>query len=187
MNLVIDEEIRSESPDISPDDEPIAIDPMRMQMALDRLRMEQNLPLGLVAGFIAAAIGSAIWALVTIGVGYQIGWIAVGIGFLVGYAIRIMGKGIDNIFGICGGVLAFLGCAVGNLFAVCGLIAKQEEIGFLEVVSQLDFALIKTIMTGSFSFWDLLFYGIAIYEGYKFSFRRITENELADFIPPSQS
>lgn len=27
---------------------------------------------------------------------------------------------------------------------------------------------------------DLLFYGIALYEGYKFSFRRITRQELAD-------
>jgi hypothetical protein len=33
-------------------------------------------------------------------------------------------------------------------------------------------------MTANFSPIDLLFYGIAIYEGYKLSFRQVTEDEL---------
>jgi hypothetical protein len=38
--------------------------------------------------------------------------------------------------------------------------------------------MVPEVMMDAFSPMDLLFYGIAIYEGYKFSFRQITEEEL---------
>ena len=38
-----------------------------------------NLPVALLAGAVAAAMGAALWALVTVFTGTQIGWMAVGI------------------------------------------------------------------------------------------------------------
>jgi hypothetical protein len=38
------------------------------------------------------------------------------------------------------------------------------------------------LMSISFSPMDLLFYGIAVYEGYKFSFRRMTGEEMQQVI-----
>ncbi|HKY32041.1 MAG TPA: hypothetical protein VJV23_05845 [Candidatus Polarisedimenticolia bacterium] len=147
--------------------------------AMERLRGEQNLMLGIAGGAAAALAGAAAWAGVTVGTGYQIGWMAVGVGFLVGVTVRALGKGVDQSFGLSGALLSLLGCAAGNLFAMCGLLAQQEGVPFVQVVSQLTPGMARELMTLSFSPMDLLFYGIAVYEGYKFSIRPITTEDMA--------
>lgn len=105
-------------------------DPLRIELARQRLAAEQKLGAGIAAGAVAAAAGAALWAAITVATGYQIGFMAIGIGFLVGWAVRSAGKGVDKTFGIAGAVLALLGCVVGNLLAAVGLVAKQEGIPF---------------------------------------------------------
>ena len=78
---------------------------------------------------------------------------------------------------------AFLGCAVGNLFAVCGIVADQEGMAFMDIVAQLDPPLVQQLMVATFQPMDLLFYGLAIYEGYKLSFREVTQAELSGALP----
>lgn len=144
----------------------------------EKLRMEQNLPMGFVAGFAAALLGALLWAVVTVATGYQIGWMAMGVGFLVGFSVNKMGNGIDKIFGIMGATLALLGCLMGNMFTILGVVANEEGMGYFELLLNADYSAVIDIMTETFSPMDILFYGIAIYEGYKFSFRRLTDEEI---------
>ena len=155
-----------------------SIDPAQLQHALENLSSEQNLFLGVLAGAVAALGGAALWAVVTITTGYQIGYLAVAVGFLVGFAMRQFGKGTDQVFGVVGAVLALLGCGLGNLFSACAVLSQQEGIPFFDVLSVLDLAIISELMAATFSPVDLLFYGIAIYEGYKLSFRQLTAQDL---------
>ena len=122
-----------------------------------------------MAGLVAAAIGAGLWALVTIITGFQIGWMAVGVGFLVGWAVRLAGKGTHRAFGIMGALLALGGCAVGNLLTIIVVAARHFEIPLLAVFSRLTPDVVVQLMEATFSPMDLLFYGIAIYEGYRFS------------------
>jgi hypothetical protein len=149
-----------------------------VQRAVERLRGQQSLLAGLAAGGVAALVGAVIWAVVTNVTGYQIGWMAIGVGFVVGYATRIAGKGIDQSFGIVGAVLALLGCVLGNALAVLGIVASQENMSYSELWSRIDLPIVGGLMATTFSPIDLLFYGIAIYEGYKLSFRQVTHDEL---------
>ena len=135
--------------------------------------------MGIVGGIIAALIGAAAWAGVTVLTNYQIGWMAVGVGFIVGYAVRVLGKGLSKVYGVVGAVLALTGCLAGNLFSVCAVLSKQEAIPFFDLLSRLNPLIIMDLMKATFSPIDLLFYGIAVYEGYRFSFRQITQEELA--------
>lgn len=151
-----------------------------VELVRGQLRSEQNLPAALIAGLVGAAIGAGVWAAITVATQFQIGWMAVGVGFLVGFAVRIAGKGIDKSFGAVGAGFALLGCLAGNLLAVCGLIANQEEMAFLDVLSQVDLGIAGQLMVATFSPMDLLFYGFAIYEGYRFSFRRVTGEEVME-------
>ena len=125
-------------------------------------------------------VAACIWAGVTVATGYQIGWMAVGVGFAVGYLNRIAGKGVDQVFGIAGAALALFGCGLGNLLAVCGMISAQEGVPFLQVLSSLDFAAVKELIVLTFSPIDLLFYGIATYEGYKLSFRQVSHDQIRE-------
>src|SRR5438046_4554102 len=129
----------------------------------------ENLPMGFMAGLVAAAVGAGLWALVTIVTGFQIGWMAVGVGFLVGWAVRIAGKGTHRAFGIMGALLALGGCAVGNLLTIVVIAARHFEIPLVAVFSRLTPDVVVQLMGATFSPMDLLFYGIAIYEGSRFS------------------
>jgi hypothetical protein len=161
----------------------IEIDPVKMKMLQDRLRSQQNLVGGVIAGVVAAGVGAILWAVITVTTEFQIGFMAIGVGFLVGIAVRRVGKGVDTIFGLTGAVLALVGCAAGNLLAICGLLAKHNNLPFFTVLSGLEFELVKNLMVASFSPMDLLFYGIAVYEGYKLSFRRLAAADLEGVLP----
>jgi len=162
----------AEPRDVDPIDD---VDPAQIRMAMDELRTDQNLIGGTTAGFIAAVVGALAWAGVTIGSGFQIGWMAVGIGFMVGYAVRTVGKGVDPVFGYVGAALALLGCLAGNLMAMIGMYAQWKGVPILEFAAQQDAASLTKMLIDSFSLMDLLFYGIAVYEGYRLSFRQLTE------------
>ena len=61
--------------------------------------------MGFMAGLVAAAV-------------------PVGVGFLVGWAIRVAGKGTHTVFGVVGAMFAVGGCAMGNLLAVIVIVAR---------------------------------------------------------------
>ncbi len=145
-----------------------------------RLHAEENLTLGLVGGAVAGLIGAGIWAMVTVGTGYQIGFMAIGIGYIVGMAIRYLGKGIRPIFGYFGAVIAILSCLLGNIFGALGFVAQYAEIPFLEVLFYFDYTQLIPLLAETFSVMDVLFYGIAGFEGYKFAFRLVEINDLDD-------
>jgi hypothetical protein len=48
----------------------------------------------------------------------------------------------------------------------------------LEVLERLEFDLIVEMMFRSFGPMDLVFYGIAVYEGYRLSFQRLSDADL---------
>lgn len=154
------------------------LDQQMLDLYLHKLSMEQHLLKGLAAGLLAAVVGGVAWAAVTVVTGYQIGYMAVAVGFLVGYAIRTMGQGIDKIFGVLGAVLALFGCMLGNFLSTTGFIAQELDMGYLETLLALDYSLLPEIMAETFSPMDALFYGIALYQGYKVSFRQLTQEEL---------
>lgn len=157
------------------------LDPVKLKAFQDQMEGEQNLPAAALSGLAAALVGALIWAVVTVLTKYQIGWMAIGIGVLVGLAVRRTGRGISGIFGWLGAVFALLGCAMGNLLSVVGFISINESIPYFEVLKSVftQSGAVIAVMKATFNPMDLLFYGIAMYEGYGFAFRQITEEELA--------
>jgi hypothetical protein len=154
------------------------LDPVLVEHALGRFREEQSLVGGVLAGLAAAVAGAALWAVITVATGYQIGWMAVGVGFLVGFAVRRAGKGLDKSFGVAGALLALVGCLLGNFLTVVHFVAEAQEWGYFFTLTSIDPAAIPELMTITFSPMDLLFYALALYQGYKLSFREITREEL---------
>lgn len=149
------------------------------EKTLAELRKEQNYILALIIGSAVGLIGSLLWAAITIATEYQIGYMAIAIGAGVGFSIRYAGKGIDQIFGITGAIIAVLSCLFGNFFSIIGFLANEEGVGYLQIILALDYSFIFSVMTETFSFIDIFFYGLAGYEGYKFAFRTFTEKEIA--------
>ena len=157
------------------------IDPTKWEAFNAQRLSEQNLALSIVAGGLAALIGAAVWAGVTVATGYQIGWMAIGVGFLAGYAVRQLGKGVAPTFGVVAAACALLGCITGNLLSVCGFYALQEAVPFLQMVRVVFShpATMLELLKATFSPMDLLFYGLALYTVYWCALRPVSEEELA--------
>ncbi len=160
-------------------EEPARLSEPELQMALEQLRSEQKLVMAMLAGLVAAVVGASLWAAVTVATGFQIGWIAIGIGFAVGYTIRQVGKGIDQVFGVVAAGLSLLGCGLGNLLSVAYFVADAESIPYVELLARLDLDVAIEIMTATFDPMDIVFYAIAVYFGYRSAFRELTDADFA--------
>ncbi|WP_236032991.1 hypothetical protein [Algoriphagus pacificus] len=145
---------------------------------LRELRMEQNFPLAVLGGIVAGIIGAVLWGIITVATNFQIGYMAIAIGAGVGFTIRFLGKGVDQSFGYAGGAIALLSCVLGNFLSILGFVANQEELNYIETLIYFDYSYTFILMQETFEIIDLLFYGIAAYEGYKFSFRQLTKEEV---------
>lgn len=161
-NFEKDEELERMAPP-KPDDFPVS-------MTREELLAEENLPKGIICAVIATLVGAAAWGLISVSTGFQIGYMAIGIGFLVGYAMR-QGKGIRPIFGIIGAVLALIGCGLGDYLSIIGFIAQEYDMAYSDVFFSMDFADIFPLLIENLASMTVLLYGFAVYEGYKFSFR----------------
>lgn len=120
-----------------------------------------------LAASVACGISAIIWAAITVITGYQIGWIAIGIGFLVGIAVKRFGGDPAPVLGLIGGLFSFLGCFIGNFLTICALVAEAEGIPVTQIVANIQFSAIPTIMMETTGIMDLLFYGLAIFQGYR--------------------
>ena len=82
---------------------------------------------GVLAGLIAAALGAALWALVAAVTHYEIGIIAVGVGYGVGWAVHRFGPGPSTNLALIAAGLAALGILAG--FVLGSLVQGAHEIG----------------------------------------------------------
>lgn len=141
--------------------------------AYEKLRMEQNLILGIILGLIVGVVCAILWGIITVVTNYQIGYMAIAVGALVGLTVRKFGKGIDATFGYAGAIIALISVVLGNVLSLIGYSVQGLEIEYVEALKTYDYSLIPDQMAAFFSYIDLLFYGIAVYVGYHFSFRKI--------------
>ena len=164
------------------DQQPGPDSPQQYQRVLEsaarrQLESRQSVLLGIVGGLLGAAIGAVLWAVVTVVTEFQIGFMAIGVGFLAGKGAWIGGRGLKPTYGLIGGVMAMLGCAAGNLLSACAFIAQlpEAELTFFQILGNLDFELINIIMRETFHPLDVLFGLIAISTGWKYSYRELVK------------
>jgi len=110
------------------------------------------------------------WAVITSVTNYRIGFVAVGVGFLVGMAIERFGGG-DARLPVIGAIVALIGCVLGDMLADAHLVSRDVHIPLTTVLSH-PHALWR-VYTAEFRFLDAVFYAIAAYEGFRFGARGV--------------
>jgi len=152
-----------------------------LMLALNvKLLREQNLPLGILAGAVAALLGALLWMGITVATGMEFGLVAIAIGAGVGYAVRYAGKGVTKVFGVVGAIFTLLSCVGGEVLSVIQMVANADGYSFFEALSKTDLSIAIPKILESFSIITYVIYGIGIYEGYKFSFRKLTPQEIQE-------
>lgn len=124
-----------------------------------------NFPMAVAAGLVAAAVGAGVWYGIVALTGWKVGFIAIGVGFLVGLAIRF-GAGQQGAvpLQILGAVLALLSIVAGEYLIIHHWI-RQEVVDFTGWLTAAQFIGVYTEYIKEAPI-TILFYGIAVYEGY---------------------
>jgi len=161
---------------------PLQVDSFRLEQLRRQMRDNQNLTLGILGGALGAVIGAVAWGLLTWMTHLQIGYAAIGVGFLAGLGVRLLGRGINTSFAVVGAVMALLGVLLGNLFWACIEIARQEGVPVSTVAASLNSEMISAIFRETFSPIDLLFYGIAVWAGFKYARVNPPDAEVVDAV-----
>lgn len=93
-----------------------------------------NLFAAIGGGVIGGVIGAAIWAAISYYTNYEIGYIAWGIGALVGFCVRTGARELNGFVPALIAVLLAAGSIVGGKYAVATITA-QDHFGKLEFVT----------------------------------------------------
>lgn len=128
-----------------------------------------SIPFALLGGFAACLIGAAIWAVITVLAEYQTGLMAIVVGLLVGFSVRYFGQGTRPVFGVIGASFALVGCVLGNVFTQIGFFSAEAGLSLFRSVTAINYPLLVRFLVENGDPIDLLFFGIAIFEGYRFT------------------
>ncbi len=80
-------------------------------------------------------------------------------------------QGIDQVFGVLGAACAGFGWALGTLMCNIAFIAKEDHVPVAAVLQELGPNELLFAALRNASFLDIVFLGIAVWEGYRFAFR----------------
>ena len=158
----------------------LQIDPAKYQHLIDLRRTTQHLPRAVLAGSIGAMLGALSWLGITAFTTFQVGAMAIVIGFSIGGVVRLAGKGIDRSFGLTAVILTLAASAAGTLLSGCWMIAMgSEEAAFADVLTSLTPGLITQIYREVLTPVNLAYYGVATAAAYWLGIQRILRHELA--------
>ena len=135
------------------------------------MKQQQTLGLGIVGGLIAFVVGLGAWTGIMLLVSYKLDWMALSVGLLIGFSIRLLGKGVEPVYGIVGGILAFMSSIAGNILTACIIFAHGKSISFLSVLQQLNIQTALYFLKAVVGPFDIIFCIGAILLGYYFAFK----------------
>jgi antitoxin component YwqK of YwqJK toxin-antitoxin module len=141
---------------------------------------EPSLLYAVIGGSLVALVLAILWGLITVAAESQYGIMAIAIGLVTGSAVRYFGRGETTLFGAVGAFLSLASCLVGNLLSVYGFIAKNNSLSIFQALFQVDLSRVLSALPETFNAMDLVFYGIAAFEGYRFSFIPTAEGGRAE-------
>ena len=100
----------------------------------ERLVDAQSIRNAIVAGLIIVVVFSVFWVALTTLLNQVFPWFTVALGFLLGYAIRLAGRGVDWRFPVLAAVLAMAGSLFANIVVAASVTAEEFGTGTLLVL-----------------------------------------------------
>jgi hypothetical protein len=100
----------------------------------------------------------------------------IGAAFAIAFVVRHSVDRVDSSTGVLSAALALVGCALGNFLTACALFARDTGAPLMDLVLRL-LPHSEALLTHTFRPIDLVYYGIAVYAGYRYG-RKPMKNRL---------
>ena len=133
---------------------------------------EKDIPMALLGGLVGSIIGASLWALVALISGYQVGFVAIGVGFFAGHGVAMaVSKRKAFFLQIISAIFATFGILLGMMVtSVCEVVkyysAKNFNISYFN--SDLWLQVLKNLPK-DFNFFSCLFIVIALFYSWRIS------------------
>ena len=96
---------------------------------------------GALSALVGAVVGMLVWFFLIKATGYQIGWVAWGVGALTGFAARVVGAEGSVKLGVVAGALALLAIVGGQYLALRSLMMTEfDKLAVVAYQVQVDYA-----------------------------------------------
>lgn len=151
---------------------------------VEKLNSESRTGLGIIFGLLLGVIGAILWAVVVKVTGYNIGIVAIGVGYLVSEGFVRTGRGTKKSIGIIAGVIALISIFLGEMLTMIVLIAEYWDMSILEAVQNMYISKLPMLVIESTEPISIVFYLIAVRYAYQRSF--INENNFNVMIEPDR-
>ncbi|ARP71873.1 hypothetical protein LK07_21255 [Streptomyces pluripotens] len=126
--------------------------------------VRNNLPLGLLSAFAAAVVAAALYGAVIGLTEHEIGWAAIGVGFVIGATAGKTG-GRNPVLPIASVVLALASVYLGQLVGTALIVAKKTPWSFTEAFFG-HFGLLQTAWKDAADPLTFLFFAIAAFAAF---------------------
>jgi hypothetical protein len=123
--------------------------------------VKNNIGLGLLAAFGAAVVAAGVYGAIIGATKHEIGWAAVGVGFLIGLAAGRLG-GRNPVLPVASAVLSLGAVYIGQLVGEAMIGAKETSLSFNEVFFQ-HFDVVQEAWKADADPLTFLFFAIAAY------------------------
>ena len=124
----------------------------------------------LAAGLVAALVGGIVWGLIVKISDYEVGIVAWGIGFIAGTAVVLATRGAKGQrLQVIAVVSALLGILLGKYLSFAFVVQEDAESfgDSIGLVSGDMFSLFRENLDVVFSFFDLLWVGLAVFTAWR--------------------
>ncbi len=138
------------------------------QFRLARKLLDEQQPRAAVlAGFLTSVSGAIVWGTIGFIAGASYSIVAILLGAMVGYGVKIFGRGVTNLYGYIAAGFAVFGCVLGN----------AATLVLLAVTSGRRFDSLPSRFLDSFSLMDIVYWLVAIYGAWWFARRDLTREQ----------
>jgi hypothetical protein len=117
-----------------------------------------NLGLGLLTAFVVALVAAGVYGAIMGAVETEVGYAAVGVGFLVGFAAAKVG-GFSPVIAGASAVLALAAVYAGQILGIAIFISKEAPIGVGEILTQ-HFSMLNAAWKEGADFMTFLFFAL---------------------------
>lgn len=142
----------------------------------EKLLAEQNFGAAATFGALAMILAAGIYGYMGSG-GSTVGFMASGIGLVIGFTMQQFGKGIATRFAVVSSAYAVIGCLLGNMFAIVVYVARANSVSPFEVLFATPPSGLVEWMVADLQFADLIFWILAVGAAGYFVKRRLSREE----------
>jgi hypothetical protein len=147
---------------------------------------QPNLAAGVVAGVLAGVVGAILWGGFTALTHFRIGYLALGIGVLVGYAIVQVGQVRTVAVGVTAAVITVVACAAGDTGSVYFQASHDLHVSVGTLLSNSNpFTVFRVDM--QHNAFGLVFFAIAAWAAFRYvtTGRGLMRSRRPGGVPPS--